>query len=234
MSEGQVMSGKNFEGANLKQQALMFPSVHPKSGRAASVSTTWQQVSDPTTDELKGRVSALYETHIGRIHRFLVSKGLNPTIAQEVTQDVFVDLFLALKKGIRIESEQRWLYAVAGRAVVDHWRRNCHETRVDFDSEPNAAANVPSSEPTPEAQAERRERLTRVTAGLRNLPNELRLCIHLRAQGLHYREIAKALEVSTSTAAEWLVSAISSLREQANGRSSLTRTVTPQLGRRAI
>jgi RNA polymerase sigma-70 factor, ECF subfamily len=224
------MSAKDFEESNSKQQAFMFPSV---CSTAASVSTTWQQVFDQNTGDLKGRVSALYETHRGRICRFLVSKGLNLTIAQEVTQDVFVDLFLALEKGIRIESVQRWLYAVAGRALVDHWRRNRHEARVDLDSEPNAAANVPSDELTPEAQAEHRQRLVRVTAGLRNLPNELRLCLQLRAQGLRYREIANVLQVSTSTAAEWLTSAISSLREQADGKSSRAGTATPQVGRRA-
>jgi RNA polymerase sigma-70 factor, ECF subfamily len=228
------MSSKNFEGADLKQQALMFPSVNHKYGPAASVVTIWQQVFDPTTDEVKRRVSALYETHRGRINRFLLNKGLSPTIAQEVTQDVFVDFFLALEKGIRIESDQRWLYSVAGRAVVDHWRRNHHEMRVEFDWEPGAEAHAPSSEPTPEAQAEHKERLTRVLAGLRNLPNELRLCIQLRAQGLHYREIAKVLQVSTSTAAEWLAYGISSLREQADGKSSLTRRVGSQFGPRTI
>lgn len=174
------------------------------------------QIGTPATEECKARVSALYETHRDGIYRFLVGQGLNPTVAQEVTQDVFLDLFMALQKGTRMRSEQGWLYAVAGRAAVDQWRRE-RRTRVDFDSESSAMASVASADPTPEAQTEHKERLTRLADGLRNLPNEQRLCIQLRAQGLRYREIAKILRVSTSTAAEWLATAIGRLRQQANG-----------------
>lgn len=176
-----------------------------------------EAVSEPGTEELKMHVSALYETFRDRIYRFLVGKRLNPPVAQEITQDVFVDLFRALRNGTRIESEQGWLFAVAGRAAADHWRRGTDLMRVDFDSESSAVVNVKSSEPTPEAQAEHGQRLTRVATGLRNLPNQQRLCIQLRAQGLRYREIGKALGVPTSTAAEWIISAIANLRAQIDG-----------------
>jgi len=201
----------------------MIPhSAHPDSSAGASVKTARPRVSDPKTDELKRWVAALYESSRDRIYCFLVSKGLKPPVAQEATQDIFVDLFRALAKGIPIESEQKWLFAVAGRTAIDHWRRERHHKRVDFDSETNAMANARSSEPTPEAHAEHKERLTRVAAGLRNLPNDLRLCIELRAQGLRYHEIGKVLGAPTSTVAEWIIFAIGSLRAQVDGDSPLT------------
>ena len=73
--------------------------------------------------DLQERVIALYETHRDGIYRFLVSHGLGPAVAQETTQDVFVDLCVALQKGIHVNSEKGWLYAVAGRTAVDYWRR---------------------------------------------------------------------------------------------------------------
>ena len=48
--------------------------------------------------DLRERVTALYEAYRDPIYRFLVGQGLNPAIAQEVTQDVFVDLFVTLEK----------------------------------------------------------------------------------------------------------------------------------------
>jgi RNA polymerase sigma-70 factor (ECF subfamily) len=198
------MCGEKPGAASLQPHATIPLSAHPGSGSDASV-------------ELKRRVSALYETSRDRIYCFLVSKGLKPQVAQEATQDVFVDLFRALAQGTRIESEQRWLFAVAGRTLVDHWRREHYRMQVDFDSEPDAVANARSSAPTPEAQAERKERLARVAAGLRNLPNDQRLCIELRAQGLRYREIGKVLGAPTSTVAEWIIAAIGSLRAQVDG-----------------
>jgi RNA polymerase sigma-70 factor (ECF subfamily) len=160
---------------------------------------------------LQARVVSLYEDHRDGIYRFLVGHGLNPSEAQETAQDVFVDLFQAMNKGTSIDSPQAWLYAVAARAAVDYWRRKgAIPGCVDLDG--SAVANVRSGEASPEMQAERVERMRQVAAGVARLPKEQRMCIQLRMQGLRYREIADVLGVSTSTAAEWLVSAVNRLR----------------------
>jgi RNA polymerase sigma-70 factor (ECF subfamily) len=158
------------------------------------------------------RVVAIYETHRENIYRFLVGHGLEAAVAQEVTQDVFVDLFVALEKGANVSSEEGWLYTVAGRAAVDYWRRERRPVCMDLLLYANPTADLPSAEPSPEAQAGYRERLHRLAEGIGKLPKGQRLCIQLRMQGLRYREIAKLLGVSTSTAAEWLVSAVDRLR----------------------
>jgi RNA polymerase sigma-70 factor (ECF subfamily) len=172
-----------------------------------------RQGSDSLVAGLNERVVALYEAHRESIYRFLVGHGLSPTIAEDVTQDVFVDLFVALEKGTAMTSEKSWLYTVAGRAAVDYWRREGRVMWVELDAEPGAAAHVPSAEPSSEVQAQHRERLRLVAAALRALPPGQRACILLRMQGLRYREIAKILRVSTSTAAEWLASAVDRLRK---------------------
>ena len=164
-----------------------------------------------------GRVSALYDTYRDSIYRFLVAQGLNPAVAQEVTQDVFVDLFVALQKGTEMNSERAWLYAVAARAAVDHWRRERPAMWSELDANGSTAANVASGERSPEKQAEHTERVSKVAAGMQRLSRERRLCLQLRMQGLRYREIAKILHISTSTAAEWLISAVDRLRGEANG-----------------
>lgn len=178
----------------------------PLAGAAA------QRGSSKVADSIRRRVVQLYETHRDGIYRFLVAQGLTPAEAQDVAQDVFVDLFVALEKGTELKSEQGWLYAVAGRAAVDHWRRERPAFRVELDLERKASVDFPSAEPSPEAEAGRQERLRHLAAGLVRLPREQRLCVQLRMQGLRYREIAEILGVSTSTAAEWLVAAVESLR----------------------
>jgi RNA polymerase sigma-70 factor (ECF subfamily) len=160
---------------------------------------------------IEERVLALYQAHRENIYRFLVGQGLKPSNAQEVTQDVFVDLYIALGKGADVKSEQAWLYTVAGRAAVDYWRREGRVKWVELDAVKNAAASG-STQLNPEAETGRRERMAQVASSLARLPKEQRLCIHLRMQGLRYREIAKILRVSTSTAAEWLASAVERLR----------------------
>ena len=160
------------------------------------------------------RVISLYETHREGIYRFLVGHGLSPGEAQEATQDIFVDLFQTLDKGLDVKSEQGWLYTVAGRAVADYWRRERTPVRIELNLDSAPAANLASDEPSPEAQAGKREKLRRVAAGMGRLPKEQRMCIELRMQGLRYREIAKILGVPTSTAADWLAAAVEYLREE--------------------
>jgi RNA polymerase sigma factor (sigma-70 family) len=172
---------------------------------------------EDTLSDARTRVAALYEAHRDGIYRFLVGQGLHPPVAQEVTQEVFMDLFVSLQKGVQTNSEQGWLYTVAGRAAVDHWRRDHTSLWTELDASPGLAANLPSADITPEDHAAHSELLTRVAAGLRNLPAEQRLCIQLRRRGLRYREIAKVLGVATSTAAEWLLAAVDRLKEAANG-----------------
>jgi RNA polymerase sigma-70 factor (ECF subfamily) len=177
---------------------------------------------------------ALYEKFRDDIYHFLLSHGLDPGEAQEVTQDVFVDLFVALQKGLNIESEQGWLYAVAGRAAVDYWSRERQTLSLGLAPNESLATNLPSAEPSPEAQVGRTERPCRVAAGLSRLPKEQRLCVQLRMQGLRYGQIAKILGVSTSTAADWLVSAVDYLRGHLNDQAFVTERTTAVAGRRVV
>jgi hypothetical protein len=54
------------------------------------------------TERLNERVTALYEAHRDGVYRFLVAEGIAPPVAQEITQDVFVKLFIALRDGVEI------------------------------------------------------------------------------------------------------------------------------------
>jgi RNA polymerase sigma-70 factor (ECF subfamily) len=173
-------------------------------------------LSHERSSNFQQRVVALYEAHRDGIYRFLVGEGVKPTAAQDLTQDVFVDLFVALEKGVVVSAEQGWLYTVAGRSVADYWRQELRSVPVELDADPGFAASVPSRDLNPETQAGNKQQIGRVAAALRRLPKEHRLCVHLRMQGLPYREIAGILGVSTSTAAEWLASAVNRLRGEAN------------------
>lgn len=50
--------------------------------------------------------------------------------------------------------------------------------------------------PTPEAQLARSQREALLQAVLRALPEQDQRCLYLRAEGLRYREIAEALDMS--------------------------------------
>jgi RNA polymerase sigma-70 factor (ECF subfamily) len=167
----------------------------------------------PTPSE---RVAALYETHRLAIYRFLAAQGLDTGVAQDLTQDVFVKLFVAIDRGTEIMSAQAWLYGVASKSAVDYWRREGRPMWVELDAIPALADILPSKDLTPEAALVRKERLERVAKALARLPKEQRLGVQLRMQSIRYRAIAEILGVSPSTAAEWLSIAVGRLRSAAN------------------
>jgi RNA polymerase sigma-70 factor (ECF subfamily) len=160
--------------------------------------------------------AASYEAHRVKIYRFLVGQGLDPDNAQELTQEVFVQLFVALKGGRKIESEQAWLYRVASNLAVNYWRREGGPMWVELDSAQDVVENSSSLDSTPEMAAVEGQKLRRVAAAMANLPKEQRLSIHLRMQGLRYKEIAKVLGVSITTVNTLLSVAVERLRSTAN------------------
>lgn len=162
------------------------------------------------------RVAILYELHREKIYRFLASQGLDAATAQELAQDVFVRLFVAISKGTEIQSENAWLYGVASKLAVDYWRREGRAMWVELDSYPALTENLRSTGPTPESAIMRRERLRQVAKAMMLLPKNQRLGIQLRMQGLRYRAIAEIMDVSVSTVAEWLSLAVERLRSAAN------------------
>jgi RNA polymerase sigma-70 factor, ECF subfamily len=167
------------------------------------------------TDRLNQRVTALYETHRDSVYRFLVAQGVSPEAAQDVTQDVFVKLFIALRDGVEVVSEQGWLYGVAAKSAVDHWRRERTPVWVELEMNPTSETFT-SQDPNPETMAARTEGFRRVADALIQLPKEQRMCVQLRSEGLRYQEIARILGVAVSTASVWLSTAVERLRRAAH------------------
>ena len=181
-----------------------------------STTRTEQQATMRRNETAGERVAFIYEAHRLKIYRFLMGQGLDAGTAQELSQEVFVKLFIAFTKGTKILSEQAWLYGVAAKLAVNYWRREGRAMWIELDSLPALVDNLGSADLTPEAAAIHQERLRRVARAMTHLPKEQRLGIHLRMQGLRYRAIAEALGVSVSTAAEWLSLAVERLRSAAN------------------
>jgi RNA polymerase sigma-70 factor (ECF subfamily) len=63
----------------------------------------------------------------------------------------------------------------------------------------------------PEQQAIARQRSLRLQAALARLPARQQECLHLRAEGLRYREIAEVLGAGVSTVAEWVQQGLKTL-----------------------
>jgi len=160
----------------------------------------------PTCEE---EVSRLFEEARDDVYRYLLTLGLYPPQAQEAAQEVFLKLYVELKKGGQIENVRAWIFRVAHNHGV---RLRSREDLIrPFD--PEVEIDFPDVKENPERSMLERERWTRFHEAVDNLSPQQRNCLYLRAEGFRYREIAEILEISDSSVSEFLRRAIGRLRK---------------------
>lgn len=124
----------------------------------------------------------------------------NPEDAAEAAQEAFLAAWQGLGSFRGDSSFSTWLYRLASNACVDLLRREGkRQAAVSLDDE-ELNLDLPSSLPSPQEEAERRELRERIEEGLRALPPEYRAALVLREiQQLRYDEISEALGLDIGT-----------------------------------
>jgi RNA polymerase sigma-70 factor (ECF subfamily) len=128
------------------------------------------------------------------------------SLAEDLTQDVFVKLFQNLHsyRG-DLTGFRTWLGRITRNLLIDYYRTNGKERRtVSYDSSDdhtkNILSSIPSKEFNPEARTEIQERRDALRAMFRMLGPELREAVILRDEcGLTYAEISKLLNIPVGT-----------------------------------
>lgn len=142
--------------------------------------------------------------------RYLIALGLEPSEAEEVLQETFLRVCKQLKKDGQQTNLRGWIFRVAHNLARDHHRR-----RRRRPSEPLHNQLVKAD---PRVTAEQalidHEQRQQLIAALGKLPERQRQCLHLRAEGLRYREIAEVLGAGVSTVAEWVHQALHTLGKE--------------------
>jgi len=160
-------------------------------------------------DPLHHRVAQLFEEARQDVYRYLLTLGLHPPAAQEAVQEVFLRLYVALKKGEEIESPRGWIFRVAHNYGLKVRARQATEEPFDADLE----GRLMSGAQDPERSLLDRERLLRFHHAVEGLSQQQRRCLFLRMEGLRYPEIGSALGISASAVGEFLRRAIARLRK---------------------
>jgi len=155
------------------------------------------------------QVEHLFNTARNDVYYYTLSFGLTAAEAQEITQDVFLRLYVALKKGDAIESPRGWLFRAAHNLALNEVRRKTTRrlfALISGHSEVDHTENA-------EQRLIRKQTARRIRDALSTLSHKERLCLHLRAEGLRYADIAKTTGVGLSTVSVFLSRAIRKLRK---------------------
>ena len=160
---------------------------------SALLTTADFSVADPRSLEVE--VVSLFDELRGGLLRYLLSFGLTVPDGEEIVQEVFLSLFQHLRRGKSRSNLRGWVFRVAHNLALK--RRMAG--RLTAGEVAEGSCLDPS--PNPEDQLASNQRRERLQAVLRALPEQDRRCIHLRAEGLRYREIAEVLGMSLGAVA---------------------------------
>src|SRR5260221_989260 len=133
----------------------------------------------------------VYERHADDVFRFALYLTANRAEAEEIVSETFVRAWVATG-GIRVETIKAYLFSIARNLYIERFRRRRHEGVMPPD--------VRDGAPGPETVAAGRDALGAVLAALQAMPEVDRSAVLMRADGLPYEEIARALELSPAAA----------------------------------
>ena len=165
----------------------------------------------PVQNDPRADTVALFRELREPLGRYLASLGVNPAEIEEVIQEAFLRLHRHLSSGpMGNQNLNGWIFRVAQNLVHDR-RRGWHGRNIDsIEDRPEAAlASAPGA--TPEERVLHLEKMTRLRAAWQGLPDRQRRCLHMRSEGLRYREIAADLDVSVTTVADLVRDALAQL-----------------------
>jgi RNA polymerase sigma-70 factor (ECF subfamily) len=156
----------------------------------------------------------LFERHHLVVFRFLRRMTGDPSLAEDLTQEVFLRVVRSLDGYEERERETSWIFRIARNVLVDRHRS---QARTPHDAPMHDA--VVLARPAAQVLA------TVVDQALSRLPDEERAAFLMReVGGLGYREIADATSATPDAVRMRIYRARVALREALGASRSATRT----------
>src|SRR5258708_7072847 len=97
---------------------------------------------EQTGTSLQDQVTSLFEEAGDDVYRYLLTLGLYPPQAQEAAQEVFLRLYVTLRKGEEIQNPRAWIFRVAHNLGLKI------RTRQHSEEPFNPEVGAPNSPPT--------------------------------------------------------------------------------------
>ena len=148
---------------------------------------------------LSEKVLSLFQQLRAPVFRYLLRRTQDAARAEDLTQETFLRLYRHLEEERPLDNPKAWLLTVAHHLAIDTSRNERREKDWDERIWKDIEESRSSEGTDPEKLLLQRERLHHLHRAVLNLTPLQRQCLHLRAEGLRYREIAELLDLSIST-----------------------------------
>jgi RNA polymerase sigma-70 factor (ECF subfamily) len=159
----------------------------------------------PRNPDIEAETQRLFEELRVPLLRFLSGIGVRAADGEDILQEAFLALFQHLQEGRPRDNLRAWLYRVVHNLGLRHLQRRA-VPHGDNLNELAAQENW-----NPEAATLWQQKAEILQGLIRALPQTDRDILLLRGQGLRYREIAEALEISLGTVAQSIARSLARL-----------------------
>jgi RNA polymerase sigma factor (sigma-70 family) len=141
----------------------------------------------------------LYTEYQAKIYTYIKRRVTDPTIAEDMTSDVFAKAVEATQRGIGSQSHfGGWLHRIAHNLVIDHYRTRdltpesveLDAMRDDEDRGNNNSEVLAASEPTPLEAIEAGELRAMIDKAINQLAEGQSTVMNLQLEGYDFDEIA--------------------------------------------
>ena len=163
-----------------------------------------------------GAFDALYARHKGGVYRYLVRQCREPATAEELFQDVWMNLIRS-RAAYTVQAKfTTYLYRLAHNRLIDHYRKHGQAILTSFAAEDGPAVEDVADEhrQPPDAAYELQRQAEELLQLVGELPPPQREAFLLQQEGgMSVEAIAEATGVSRETAKSRLRYALARLRQ---------------------
>jgi len=153
-----------------------------------------------------------YDREQTPLRRYVTMLGIDPETARDIVQESFLKLHEHLLAGGEQSNLRAWLYRVVHNSARNR-QASFGVKKTSRLEDMTPAASPVARELTAEEELLEKERSARLRQAMGRLSEAQRACVVLRTQGMKYREIAAALDLSVSTVGENIQRGLERLRE---------------------
>jgi RNA polymerase sigma-70 factor (ECF subfamily) len=195
----------------------MFDFSRRIAARPGDLSLGAQDAPAPAAMSAREVLERHFEEHYEALCRFLRYSGADEAMAEDFAQEAFLRLHRHLAEGRPEQNIRAWLFRVAYRLWIDRLREGKREAPAADDAWELWSRVLRDPAPGAERELLARERREWLRAAVLGLSQVERQALHLRADGLQYREIAEVLGLGYWPVVEAVRRALDILGEEAHG-----------------
>jgi RNA polymerase sigma-70 factor (ECF subfamily) len=166
--------------------------------------------------------SELFRRYDKRIYPFVLKMIRTPSLAEEITQEIFIKLWRHREKLPAIDQPEAYILTIAARHTLDQIKKRLNENKMLQ----GLLASKEGSHNDTEEKLLLRDRAAIIQQAVDQLPPQQKSVYELsRLEGMNYEEIAQQLRISPNTVRNHLVKALRSIRNYMNEQDELPAVI---------